>query len=106
MLVLSPYSKTDQPLRCEPVLPIGGPARPVAFEKSPPVVPVETSDMFETRVKPGLLPASSCPPLMRIGAFGRSMSPAPRTTPRQSMVRLLVQSLTFVVPMTLNNPDD
>src|SRR5438874_11704991 len=81
VLALLPYSNTLQPESCVPVEPIGGPAMPVALEKSPPVTPVETNEKFETRVKPGLLPASNCPPLIRIGGFGRSMSPAPFTNP-------------------------
>ncbi len=81
MSVLLPYSNTDQPLSCVPVLPIGGPATPAAFEKSPPVTPVLSRAKFDTRVSPGLLPASNCPPLRRIGARGVSMSPAPLTRP-------------------------
>src|SRR5438067_6913005 len=78
---LLPYSKTLQPESCVPVEPLGGPATPVAFEKSPPVTPVETSEKADTRLKPGLLPAKSCPPLMRIGARGVSISPPPLTMP-------------------------
>src|SRR5207249_3960687 len=71
VLSRSPYSKTDQPLRWPPDEPIGGPARPVTLLMSPPVAPVLTNDMFEMRVRPGEFPARSCPPLMRMGAFGK-----------------------------------